>query len=83
MSSCARSLQSSINIIEHVYPEYAIERAHEYHKLSEVLCNIQQYSKAMLYATKAKDIFCKQYSQSHDLVKEIELLCSQISLVGS
>lgn len=81
MASCANHLQSSVSIIEQLYPEYSIERGHEYHKLSEVLCNTSQYSKALLYAHKARAVFEKQYSESHDLVKEVDTLCRQIQMV--
>ncbi|XP_067951536.1 SET and MYND domain-containing protein 4-like [Watersipora subatra] len=82
MAGCAKCLQSSISILEHVYPEQSIERAHEYHKLSEVLCNTKQYPRALRYAQQAKSIFTKQYSPSHDLVREVELLCTQIKIYG-
>lgn len=68
----------SITILEHIYPSMSIELGHEYHKISEVYCNIQDYKTAFSFASKARKIFCKQYYDSHPLVQEVDVLCQQI-----
>lgn len=78
MKSCAESLQKSIPVLQTLYGLESIELAHEYHKLSEVLCNIKDYKKALDYALKARNLFSQLYSQNHDMVLEVECLCDQI-----
>lgn len=81
MKSCAESVKKSITILENIYPECSIELGHEYHKLSEILCNTKDFALALNYASKARTVFRKQYFDSHPLVLEIDLLCQQIASV--
>lgn len=81
MKSCSDCLVASVAIIEELYPEWSIERAHEYHKLSEVLCNNQQYSRALKFARKARSIFERQYTSSHELSIEVDELCRRLEIV--
>ena len=81
MKACADNVKCSVRILEHNYTEGSIELAHEYHKLSEILCNTKAFSDALSYASKARTIFSKQYFDNHPLVREVDILCQQIASV--